>query len=581
MPRAKSNNSKPKKKTSRTGGNFHIEFKNDAQSLAWAAFQQHDVLFLIGPAGTGKSFLACAFACQQILNKEKKKIVLTRPIVESGESLGFLPGEFEEKVHPYMMPMYDCIDKLVGRQDDNNSWRDQVDYATEVAPIAYMRGRSQPLDSKVLTPDGYRPMGLLKAGDYVFGSDGTPVKVCKIYPQGQLDVYRVDFTDGAWVECSADHLWNTTTLYERRRKKGFSTKTTADISKNIKYSHAYNHQVPIVAPVQFEKKDLPIDPYVLGALIGDGCLHESASVTLTSVDDQIVEEVEKRLSSGLVLKLASDDSKTPQYRVVSESSPNLIKCGLRELELLGKLSYQKFLPDVYKQSSVSQRLELLRGLMDTDGCCFEQKGKRKPRVQFYSTSEVLVRDVVYLVHSLGGTASVRERKLNKEEWHELRGRPVRHNRNVWVVGIRMMENPFNLNRKSEKFVPLVPLRAITSIEKVGRKECQCIRVDSSDNLYVTDHCVVTHNTFDDSVCIFDEAQNSTMMQLKLFLTRFGEGSKIIITGDPTQSDLGGEVALTNVMHRLSGVPGVGVVQFKANSIVRHPLVSKIIEKLEE
>lgn len=121
------------------GGHFHIEFKNEAQSLAWAAFKKHDVLFLIGPAGTGKSFLACAFALEQILNKERKKIVLTRPIVESGESLGFLPGEFEDKVHPYMLPMYDCIDKMVGKE---GPWRDKVDQSMEVAPIAYMRGRT-------------------------------------------------------------------------------------------------------------------------------------------------------------------------------------------------------------------------------------------------------------------------------------------------------------------------------------------------------------------------------------------------------------------------------------------------------
>jgi phosphate starvation-inducible PhoH-like protein len=224
MPRAKTT-ARTARKASKTGPNFQCEFKNDAQGLAWAAFKQHDVLFLTGPAGTGKTFLACAFACEQVLHKEKSKIVLTRPIVEAGESLGYLPGEFENKVHPYMMPIYDCIDKLAGRE---GPWRDKIEHAMEICPLAYMRGR----------------------------------------------------------------------------------------------------------------------------------------------------------------------------------------------------------------------------------------------------------------------------------------------------------------------------------------------------------------TFDNAVCIFDEAQNATMMQLKLFLTRFGENSKLIITGDPTQSDLPGEVALTNTMHRLASVPGIGVVQFKANSIVRHPLVSKIIDKLE-
>lgn len=123
-----------------SGGNFHIEFLNTAQKLAWAAFQQHDALFLIGPAGCAKTHLSCAFAVEQLLNnKNIKKIVLTRPIVEAGESLGFLPGSMEEKVHPYMLPIYDCLDSLVGR---NNLQRERIEECIEMAPLAFMRGRS-------------------------------------------------------------------------------------------------------------------------------------------------------------------------------------------------------------------------------------------------------------------------------------------------------------------------------------------------------------------------------------------------------------------------------------------------------
>lgn len=132
-------NTTVKKTTTRANNNFHMEFKNEAQSLAWAAFKQHDILFLIGPAGCGKSYLACAFATEQILSKERKKIVLTRPIVESGESLGFLPGTFEEKVNPYMMPLYDCMDKMLGKENPN---RDKINQAVDIAPLAYLRGRT-------------------------------------------------------------------------------------------------------------------------------------------------------------------------------------------------------------------------------------------------------------------------------------------------------------------------------------------------------------------------------------------------------------------------------------------------------
>lgn len=118
---------------------FHMEFLNSAQKMAWAAFEQHDVLFLLGPAGVGKSHLAVAFAISQILSKKKDRIILTRPIVESGESLGFLPGTFEEKVNPYMLPLYDCIGKLAGWEGPE---REKIDRSMEIAPLAYLRGRT-------------------------------------------------------------------------------------------------------------------------------------------------------------------------------------------------------------------------------------------------------------------------------------------------------------------------------------------------------------------------------------------------------------------------------------------------------
>lgn len=119
---------------------FHLEFKTPAQKMAWASFQQSHILFLLGPAGVGKSYMAMAFAINEVLAKRKDKIILTRPIVEAGEKLGFLPGDFDEKVGPYMMPLYDCLNKLVGVP--GTFQRDLIDQCIEVAPLAYMRGRT-------------------------------------------------------------------------------------------------------------------------------------------------------------------------------------------------------------------------------------------------------------------------------------------------------------------------------------------------------------------------------------------------------------------------------------------------------
>lgn len=116
-----------------------LKFKNVPQRLAFSVYDQNDIVFLVGPAGTGKSFLACMFALYDLLRENKKKIVLTRPIVEAGENLGFLPGTFAEKTDPYMLPLYDCIHKLLPKPDQA---AEVLKNYAEVAPLAYLRGRT-------------------------------------------------------------------------------------------------------------------------------------------------------------------------------------------------------------------------------------------------------------------------------------------------------------------------------------------------------------------------------------------------------------------------------------------------------
>jgi phosphate starvation-inducible PhoH-like protein len=103
------------------------------------ALRTHDVVFSIGPAGTGKTYLAMAHAVSQLLARRVKRIVLTRPAVEAGERLGFLPGDLVEKVNPYLRPLYDALDDMVGIERGHDLLdRGQI----EVAPLAFMRGRT-------------------------------------------------------------------------------------------------------------------------------------------------------------------------------------------------------------------------------------------------------------------------------------------------------------------------------------------------------------------------------------------------------------------------------------------------------
>lgn len=118
---------------------INIEWRTDSQRAAWELTAANPITFLLGSAGSGKTFLAMAYAINEILNKRRSNIVLTRPIVEAGERLGFLPGSFGEKVNPYMQPLYDTMDALVGKF---GAKRELINKSIVLAPLCYMRGRT-------------------------------------------------------------------------------------------------------------------------------------------------------------------------------------------------------------------------------------------------------------------------------------------------------------------------------------------------------------------------------------------------------------------------------------------------------
>src|SRR6187402_3730061 len=115
------------------------------------AIDENTIVFGIGPAGTGKTYLAMAKAVQALQTKQVNRIILTRPAVEAGERLGYLPGTLSEKIDPYLRPLYDALYEMI---DAEQIGRMMERGTIEVAPLAYMRGRSQPYDRQVLTPEG-------------------------------------------------------------------------------------------------------------------------------------------------------------------------------------------------------------------------------------------------------------------------------------------------------------------------------------------------------------------------------------------------------------------------------------------
>src|ERR1700751_5260698 len=180
------------------------------------AIDANTIVFGVGPAGTGKTYLAMAKAVNALQTKQVTRIILTRPAVEAGERLGFLPGTLSEKIDPYLRPLYDALYDMMDPELIPKLMSAGV---IEVAPLAYMRGRAQPVFTKVLTPKGFRAIGELDVGDFVVGSDGRPTEVLGVYPQGFKEVYRVYTQDGSSTLASGDHLWSVYTRKDRSSGK--------------------------------------------------------------------------------------------------------------------------------------------------------------------------------------------------------------------------------------------------------------------------------------------------------------------------------------------------------------------------
>jgi phosphate starvation-inducible protein PhoH and related proteins len=553
------------------------------------AIDKHTIVFAIGPAGTGKTYLAMAKAVKALQAKEVNRIILTRPAVEAGERLGFLPGTLYEKIDPYLRPLYDALHDML---DPDSIPRLMTAGTIEIAPLAYMRGRCQPADTPVLTPDGFRPIGTLTVGDLVIGSDGEPTPVIGVYPQGEKDIYRVTAQDGASTLASADHLWAVATRDDRRRGKPLRVLTTREMIGSLRANHYHRYELPLhSAPVRFPYREVPMDPYALGLLLGDGCLTGTVTPSFATGDPELAYEL-KRLVPGIDVR----PRQGPNYMLSQLTSPwtttslveNPLTGAVRQLGLHGTRSTTKFVPDLYLYNSDKVRLAVLQGLLDTDGGPVTQRN-RTCRVQYTTTSPHLRDDVIFLVRSLGGIAYQRTRPALGRAAHLLKGRPVHHRHDAYIVDIRLPEGiePFRLTRKRDAYNAAGgggrPMRYIDSIEPAGTAEAVCIAVAAEDSLYTTEDFLLTHNTLNDSFIILDEAQNTSAEQMKMFLTRLGFGSQVVVTGDVTQVDLpSGQVSgLRVVQGILDGIEDIHFARLTSHDVVRHRLVGKIVDAYEK
>lgn len=382
---------------------------------------------------------------------------LLAPVDDEPAAGGVEPRE----LRPYQKEAADAAEQ---------QWREGYERTSVVLPT----GSGKPVADHELvpTPDrGFVRMCDLKVGDYVFGSDGEPTRIVHVDPQGVIPLRRLHFDDGSSVVAGAGHLW------EIKRKGRFPRVETTDWIRKQGYQDrdGYMWRLPIIDPVNYPTRDLPLDPYLVGSLIANGSLKYGPA--LVTPDEHVANEISRR---GCDIRKHNKKSGCPSWGVHG------IRDALRELGLWSVGSRDKRIPRVYLEASDTARLDLLRGLMDGDG---SSRGGGRRVCRYHTTSSGLSDDVAELVWSLGGRAKQHTTDRSHED------KPIEYE-----VGILMPEgiSPFLSPRKVRDEHPrrtFKPRRAIVDIEDIGNGPATCIQVDAEDGLFaVTDRYVLTHNS---------------------------------------------------------------------------------------
>ncbi len=377
--------------------------------------------------------------------------------------------------------------------------------------------KRQPLDAKILTPKGFTTMGKLKLGDLVIGSDGKSVKIEYLSPIIKRPIYSVYTEDGRKTECDLEHLWTVRRMSNTKNKS-----VTLDLQKiidsglyykrldkrNNKEYKEYKYALETVAPVELNEKELPLNPYTVGVLLGDGSMDKewgSARLHFHKDDDK---HYRKYLKDYRISETKYDK----RNKNVGRFGINGIAKKIKELGM-NVNCYNKFVPEIYLYGSIQQRKSILEGLMDTDGTV------NNGTPSFSTVSEALADNVVELVRSLGGRAN-----KTKNNWND----KISYRISILFTDYK----PFQIKRKLDKCkLASHTFSRIVKVEKKSEKFGRCIKITNEDGLYVTDNYLLTHNTTRKKLfwafCIANDTERHR--KYRKILTDDTKNSKQIVT----------------------------------------------------
>ena len=441
----------------------------------------------------------------------KKNLVIRNPVYEKKFRMKLWLGNTPEKLWLYkvdgdsLILPFGMLDSIIPLLQDAEIQTDfpkprRVDYKCEVSLFDYQQpavdalvkakhgileskagsGKGLPLSAKIYTPNGFKRNGDLQIGDEICNTYGGVSKVTGIFDRGKQSCYKVTFTDDTEIVCDSSHLWSVRNV--RHKGAGWETVSVAELYQRGIHDACGNrlYEIPITAPVAFAEQEVSIDPWVLGVLLGDGYFSE-CGIALSNTEPDIIDKFRVRTQASL-----HQSTSRPQNWTIGDGGKLCYR--LKDYGLACKRSWEKFIPKEYIYNSVTVRLAVIQGLMDTDGSV------SGTTYSITSTSKQLVDDFLTIVESLGGTGKI----------------AVRNTHFTYKGETKAGRTSYRLHFKLYNFIPFTSLkhlakykprskytsayRRIKQISLSAPQTTRCISVDSRDSLYLTNHFVATHNT---------------------------------------------------------------------------------------
>ena len=359
--------------------------------------------------------------------------------------------------------------------------REQGHHAIELAK----RG-AHPYSQKVFTPKGWRTWGEIQIGDELYGTYGNITKVIDIPYDKECDVYEITLRDGRKILASDEHLWK----IDFHNRKDSQIMTTLELLKEYKRDKKVSERNPSGIEyvcaihknegIEMPYKETKVDPYTFGLLLGDGCfVHRCCYYTQLEEDVNIEKQY-------IPYNLIKWDNKYA-YRIDIPKWPSILK----EYGLYWKKSEDKFIPDEYKYNSREVRLNLLKGLMDSDGTL-----DKSDRYIISLSSKKLIEDIAFICRSLGYNCSYTIKKTEYKAngvYKEclpsysltIFTRDIISNLPRKQKRVKKITNEYTINKEIRT--------KIIDIKYIGKQQAKCVTVDSKDNCYLIGDFVATHN----------------------------------------------------------------------------------------